>query len=60
MDHLLYLFAAFLSLWGIVFVYLFRLLRRQKELLEEIRKLQTVLSEYEKMEGQFKANQPPR
>ncbi len=60
MDHLLYLFAAFLALWGIVFVYLFRLLRRQKELLEEIRKLQTVLSEYEKVEGQFKANQPPR
>ncbi len=59
MDPLIYLFLAFLFLWGIVFIYLLKLFRRQKELLVEINRLQSALGEYQRHIANISPDQPP-
>ena len=57
MDHLVYLFIAFLFIWCVVFFYLIRLFRRQKELLEELNRLKGILGEYREREEEIKSDQ---
>lgn len=48
MENLSYLFAAFTFIWVILFYYVFRMSRKQKQLLEEIEQVRRRLEEKNK------------
>jgi CcmD family protein len=47
MEHISYLFAAFLAVWIIIFFYLFSLSRRHRELAREVEALRQLMEQRE-------------
>ena len=45
MEHVSYLFAAFLAVWIIIFVYLFSLSRRHRDLANEVEALRRMMEQ---------------
>jgi CcmD family protein len=43
MEHILYLFAAFLAVWVVIFFYLFSLSRRHRDLAREVEALRQMM-----------------
>ncbi|MCB0832051.1 MAG: CcmD family protein [Bacteroidetes bacterium] len=48
MDNMPYLFAAFAIIWALLFYYIYRMTKRQKEMMEDIQRLRTLLAEKQK------------
>ena len=45
MEHISYLFAAFLAVWIVVFLYLFSLSRRHRDLAREVEALRQMMEQ---------------